>query len=312
MLYGYDYASHQGYPDWNSLKDGHDFAICKTTGEGNYVNPYAAVNLRRSHDAGLVTGAYDWVEPQNAGRLPTGEDAAADYLRVLDSLEAWRPGFLLCVDWESPEWATGPLGTAVEEYMRRYFYFLRDHNKGRQPVIVYTAPYFLSETGGLNWPWLGRDFLYWMAAPGNAAPTHQVPDNAPWPGPQTPPWQEVTIHQHQWYATDPGVVGYIDRNRFRGDRNALLRLGYGGGGQQEEGQVIEPPAGKWTVYVNAQGETLMALNYGGQTTPDGIVGARIVDAGVSVKSFTEPGMVLDRSFKDEEAQDWGQPRPENP
>lgn len=301
MIFGYDYASHQGYPNWPQLKPGHDFAICKVTGEGSYVNPYAATNLARSHDAGFITGGYDWVEPQNSAALPTGEDAANDYLRVLDALAAWRPGFLLGVDWESPEWATGPLGRNVEEYMRRYFFRLRDEfvRRGGHRPLCYTAPYFLQETGGIDWSWLPEVADYWMAAPGPATgPDDMLPDTIAWQRPLGPPWSVVTIHQHQWYASAPGLIGPIDRDRFNGTREQLLALGLGSADLGKEGEVQEPPEGKFTAYINARGNPIFVWNAGGVTPR--IDGINVQDLGISVESATEPGVILDRSIQGNE------------
>lgn len=295
MLYGVDVASHQREPDWAGLKaEGHSFMVTKVTGEGRYVNPYWALNHDRARAAGLVPGTYDWVEPQGAGELSGGE-AARDYLRVVGSRDFLS---LLCVDFETPEWADGPLGRNIEAWFREYCYTLKE--LARKPIIIYSAPYFMRETGAERWDWLGKDFIYWMAAPGNASPTNQVPDNAPWPGTVTGPWKVVTIHQHQWFGTSPSVVGHFDRDRYRGNATDLLALA--GAGENMGADVREPQPGKWTAYVNEQGETIMVQNFGGNTSK--IVGSRIVDVGVSVESATEPGKILDRSFKNEQAQPW--------
>jgi GH25 family lysozyme M1 (1,4-beta-N-acetylmuramidase) len=299
---GYDYASHQDYPDWGRLAVGHDFAICKVTGEGAYINPYAELNLARSHAAGLLSGAYDWVEPQNSPLLPTGEDAANDYLRVLDAVGAWRPGFLLGVDWETPQWFTGPLGRNVEEYMRRYFFRLRDEyvRRGGRRVLCYTAPYFLQETGGVNWSWLPEVADYWMAAPGDATgPDDMLPDTAPRQTPLGPPWSVVTMQQHQWYASAPGLVGQIDRDRFFGTRAQLAALGLGSQDLDKTGgdDVKEPPEGKFTAYVNSQGNPIFVWNMGGTAGPGGIRGINVQDLGMTVDSASEPGVPLDRSIQ---------------
>lgn len=290
MLFGIDAASHQGRIDWRQLRaEGHEFAIVKVTGEGNYVNPYWYDQREGARAAGLVPGTYDWVEPQRAGVLP-GPLAAADYLRAVGRRQ---PGDLLAVDFETPEWAEGVLGRNIEPFMRAYLYTLKE--LAGQPVIVYTARYYLDETGASGWDWLGRDFVLWQAAPGRDA---MLPDDAPWPG--TPaPWRETIIHQHQWHARSVAIVGEFDRNRFRGARGDLARLGYRDAGG---GEVREPVAGKYTAYINEAGETIVALNFGGQTAR--IDGVRIVDVGVSVESQTEPGKLLDRSFQNEAAQPW--------
>lgn len=311
-ILGLDGASWQGYPAWDQLyAEGRRFMLWKVTGEGNYVNPTARVNLERAYDAGFVTGGYDWAQPENAVALPTGEDAANDYARVLDAIGAWRKGFIPAVDWETPGWATGPLGTNIEEYMRRYFarlYDIATIDKDCQNIGVYTAPYFLAETGGTAWAWL-RKYIYWIAAPGQDG---KRPDDAAWPdGALVAPWDEAAFHQHSWYETSPAVVGTFDGDRYKDDMARLWALGYQGTPQPTPGgdEVQVPPEGKWSVAIMPNGNTVMVLNFGGQTTPDGLVGAAIVDVGVTVKSLTEPGVTVSRSFKDEAAQQWAEHRP---
>lgn len=282
MLFGLDIASYQGYPDFVQLaEEGHSFCITKVTGEQHYVNPFWARNMASARAAGMVVGGYDWVECQS-GDAPTA--AAEDYLRVLGERQV---GDLLTVDFETPEWHTGPLGRDIEAWMRTYLYTLRD--KGGQPVIVYTAPYFLLETRALGWEWLGRDFLLWQAAPGQDA---MLPDDARWP--VTPlPWTSTLIHQHQWHATSDAVRGEFDRNRFRGTRAELF--GYGLPGPKEAGEVQEPAAGKFTAYINARNEPIFVWNAGGQTPR--IDGINVQDLGLSVESATEPGALLDISIQ---------------
>lgn len=294
MIYGLDIASHQGICDMAQLRqEGHDYCIAKCTGEGDYINPFYRPNHDRAVAAGLITGSYDWIEPQDAR---SGAWLAGDYLRAIGPRPA---GHLLCVDFETPEWHTGPRGRDIEAFMREYLYTLKD--RAAQPVIVYTAPYFLIETGAQHWAWLGRDFLYWMAAPGPATgPNNMLPDDAPWPGTVTGPWSVATLHQHQWYAQSAaiGSGAHFDRNRFRGDRAALLALGYQGtGGEtqpQEENDVQEPPEGKFTAYINKAGNPIFVANFGGKTPR--IDGINVQDLGLSVESATEPGVILDRSI----------------
>lgn len=292
MIYGVDVASWQGYPDWPLLKQqGHEFMISKVTGEGSYINSYAVANIERARAAGLVVGGYDWVEPQSG---MTGEAAARDYLRVLDAIGARQPGDLLTVDYETPDWMNGPYGRSIEPFMKAYLYTLRD--EGGQPVIVYTAPYFLKETGAERWDWLGQDFAYWIAAPG---PTAMLPDDAPWPsGALVKPWAQAIMHQHQWHARSAAVQGEFDRNRFNGTREQLLA--YGRGGAPKEGQVKEPAAGTATQYLNERGELVAVVNFGGEATK--ILGVDYQDIGGRVENAQ--GATYHRSLQQGVMQGW--------
>lgn len=273
MIYGVDVSSWQGYPNWPLLKsEGHDFMISKVTGEGHYINPYAATNIQRARTAGFIVGGYDWCQPQMASTM-TGAQMARDFLRVLDAIGARQPTDLLAVDFEDPEWYTGPLGRNIEPLMREYFYTLRD--EGGQPVICYTGDYYLKETGANGWAWLGKDFLFWQAAPGAG----MLPDDSPWPANRAP-FASTLLHQHQWHATSAAVVGTFDRNRFQGTREQLAA--YGRGGAPQEGEVKEPAAGMADQYLNAKGELIAVINFGGEATE--ILGVNYADVGGSVRN----------------------------
>jgi hypothetical protein len=299
MEFGLDGASWQAYPDWQGLWDeGYRFMIWKVTGENNYINPTAQVNLQRAAAVGFVTGGYDWVEPQRATFLPTGEDAANDYLRTLDAIGAFRKGFLPAVDWETPEWFTGPLGRNVEPYMRRYFFRLFDFFKFK--VKTYTAPYFLAETGGYQWDWFPQVSDYWIAAPGKDG---QLPDNTPWPsGALVRPWAKAEFHQHDWYGTSPAVVGNFDRDRYQGTVKQLWALGWQGAPtpEPEVGEVQEPPADKVTSYINAKGELILVANMGGVNKD--VLGTNWQDVGGS--TVNDKGEIHDRTIRANEFLPW--------
>lgn len=308
MLFGWDGASYQGRPDQALLKrEGHAFVIEKITGEGNYVNPYWQQVREDAHTNGIVFGGYDWVEPQLMAGVADGIAAARDYLRVFNP----QPGEIVAVDFETVDWSRGPLGRTIERPMRAYLETLRDAVGGT--VLVYTAPYFLVETGAIAWSWMceANGFYLWQAAPGAG----MMADDSFWPA--TPlPFHRTTMHQHQWHARSAAIPGTeFDRNRFDGTVEELLALAVPQpkvvaevvtDKKTEASEVREPVAGKWTAYINDAGETVVALNFGGNTAR--IDGVRIVDIGVSVESATERGVLLDRSFRDEQAQGWRERR----
>lgn len=304
MLYLIDHASHQGIIDMQRLKDlGHSAEIGKATGEGNYVNPNYAQNHAAAIAAGLITGSYDWVEPQDA-RDP--EFLAEDYLRVVDTLGGRPKGHLLGVDFETPEWFTGPRGREVEDFMRRYVMRLLEISG--QGIEFYTGPYFMQETGGVNWGWLNHPKIrLWLAAPGEG----MMADDSYWPNVDIRPFTEASIHQHQWHAMDRaiGSGAEFDRNRFRGTIIDLAANGAQGAAtvaRKEAIAVVDerhfiavPPRGKWSGEV-INGVGVLVLAFDGETTPDGIVGIDIVDVGITVKSATEEGVTISMSFKDEQ------------
>lgn len=305
-IYGLDIYSGQGKPNMRGLyEEGHEFCFSKANGEGDYVNPFWRDNRDAALAAGMVFGTYDWVEPQSG---MTGVAAAMDYLNQVGQR---AKGQMLNVDYETPDWWRGPFGRDIEGFMKPYLYTLRD--VGMQEVLVYTARYFLQETGAESWDWLGRDFLYWQAAPGPGA---MMPDDSFWPL-TTAPFQETLVHQHQWHATSQYVRMEFDRNRFRGTAAELAGYGWRGGvlvpvpdlPYRKELELTEPTAGKVTWYVNEHSEPIFAWNGGGQTRR--IDGVNIQDLGMTVESFTEPGKLLDISIKGNTAGDYHErPAPE--
>lgn len=305
---GLDYASWQGRPHFPTLKgEGIAFAITKVTGENNYVNPYWGENTVAARAASVVTGFYDWVEPHLMATPDDGAAAARDYLRVIAPLV--RPGDLICVDYESPLWKTGPRGTDIAPVMRPYFETIRDEGPSRT-VIVYTGGYFLQETGADKWDWLTEEngFFLWNAAPGAG----MMADDSFWPA--TPkPFTRTVFHQHQWYATSDAIVGQFDKDRFLGAVEDLALYGVPDTelskapvALEELGDVKEPADGKYTAYINDNGEAIVVLNFGGKTGR--IAGVNIVDVGVTVASATEDNVLEDRSFKNLEAQPWTERR----
>lgn len=308
MIFGWDGASWQDIPNVARMRALlYLFCFEKITGEGNYVNLiWVAIRaLCRQFD--VLFGGYDWVEPHLLASDADGVFYARDYLRVYTDR---RPGEILGVDFESPIWATGPLGRNIESAMKAYLYTLRDEGGGK--VLIYTAPYFLQETGASNWGWLteANGFYLWQAAPGQGGTT---PDFGPWPA-TPPPFSRTVVHQFDWHGRNDAIAGDFDRNRFLGTIEELRALGLPdgapAGGPTQEGEVQIPPAGKWGFQITEAGEVVVALNFGGKTRR--VDGVRIADVGVSVESDTAPGVLVDRSFKDEQAQDWRERRPAQP
>lgn len=302
-IFGWDGASYQGVPNVAQLKaEGHDFCIEKVTGEGSYVNPVWSAVRDACRAAGVIFGSYDWVMPQEWGALTDATSAARDYLATLGQRQA---GELLTVDFEEAKWSTGPLGRNIEQTMKAYLYTLRD--EGGQPVIVYTAPYFLAETGASGWAWLGQDFHLWQAAPGPG----MMADDSFWPA--TPaPFARTLLHQHQWTATSGAVVGQFDRDRFDGTVDELRAYGYPGevtaamvakdpvqaitealGATNATGEDVRP-------YVDAQGRAHVDICFGG--TAATVVGVNSVDIGISV--VNADGETFDRSVQANVFQPW--------
>lgn len=305
--FGVDIASYQGHPDFAQLaRDGHTFCVSKLTGEGSYVNPYCAQNATNARAAGLIWGCYDWVEPQSWANDDDARAAARDYLAHMDL----HAGDLITVDFETPVWNTGPLGTNIESAMRAYMETLSVTTQTK--IGMYSGPYFLQETGAVNWAWLGdaARYYYWEAAPGAG----MMADDSFWPA-TTPPFATVAIHQHQWHAADPGVVGEFDRDRFQGTIEELRAYGYQD--QLQEATVSTTPSDPAAAigaalqptnatgedvryYIDAQGVPHIDVAFGGVAAR--ILGVNLADVGISV--VDTDGKIEDRSMQNNVFQAW--------
>lgn len=295
LLFGVDIYSGQGYPNLPQLEaEGHSFILSKATGEGDYVNPYWIKNREETRKTSMIFGTYDWVEPQSGN---SGASDAANYWRVINSPGPLLPGEFVTVDFETPDWWKGPEGHNIEGFMREYLYTLWD--LAQQPIGIYTATYFLQETGAVGWDWLSdQRFFYWQAAPGSVA---MMPDNSFWPA-TSPPFSRTVLHQHQWHAHSPAVQMEFDRNRFWGTREELLTFGKPGTPAGGQGEVQEPAAGKVAWYINAEGNPIFVWNPGGHTKK--IRGVDIANLGMTVESLTEPGTLVGISIFNGETQPW--------
>lgn len=296
MITGVDVASYQGYPDWAQLHAlGERFMFTKVTGEGNYVNLAWVSNFDRAYSAGLISGTYDWVEPQLASPdfspQENGARAARDYWRVLG---ARGDKALVAVDLETESWDTGPLFKDIQEFMRGYLYTLAA--LARKEIIVYAGEDFLRRIGADKWPWLALGFHLWYARPGGTVAS-------PWP--EAPyPFASVLIHQYDWHGTSKAVAGEYDRNRCQLSFAQLSALATPKGGND----VTEPTPGKYGAYVNANGETIFVWNAGGKTRR--VLGIDVRDIGVTVESFTEPDKQESISIQDQKVTLWHESRKE--
>lgn len=286
-----DIYSGQGLPNMPALeKEKYAAVWSKATGEGAYVNPFWERNRQEVRKTKMLFGTYDWIEPQSG---MSGAAAALDYWRTINFYSPVASGEFILLDFETPDWFKGPLGRSIEPFMRENIFTLLDLSAQR--IGLYSATYFLQETGAVNWSWLNDPrIFYWQAAPGA---TGTMPDNSFWPA-TSPPFSRTVVHQHDWHGISSAVQMEFDRNRFWGTFEELKAFGKSGNVPpvEVEGDMQEPPPGKVSWYINANKNPIVVWNPGGQT--EKIVDVNFANLGIGVQSFTEPAVILEASIFD--------------
>lgn len=193
---GIDVSHYQGQVDWTRVKAaGMVFAFAKATQGTSEVDPEFARNWTGMRAAGLVRGAYHYLDP--------GEDAAAQAAHFLATVE-FEPGDLPPV--LDVEVADGVPGEALGEAVRTWLEKVAAAS-GVQPILYSDLSFLGSElaTGFGTYP-------LWIADYSSAPPT--------------PPaaWRDWTFWQYTDSGGVSGVDGQVDRDRYRGTTAGFQRL----------------------------------------------------------------------------------------
>ncbi len=188
---GLDLSSHNGVPDFDSIRQaGIDFVYLKAS-EGNTFRDNAFVrNYSSARRAGIKVGAYHFFRFDREGTRQ-----AANFLDAIGPLKLDLP---LAVDVEEFGNPAGIPTELVAERLRTMILALR--NEGRR-VVIYTNKQGLSrfvreivrEDGGPD---------LWICSFTNPPLSHE--DSRLW--------------QHSHVGTVPGIEGYADMNVFCGSR----------------------------------------------------------------------------------------------
>ncbi|GGM61128.1 hypothetical protein GCM10012275_35230 [Longimycelium tulufanense] len=191
MSTGIDVSSHQGNPDWGTVRGaGIEFAYIKASEGVGWTSPTLDSQFQGARGAGLAPGLYHFARP-DTGNAPTAE--ADSFARHLHRLGAHGPGFLPpCLDIEL---TGGDLRAWCAAFVAR----LRDR-LGRHRVMVYASTNFL--LGHLGEPWADANNIWWWVAHYGRAPGQ--------PGHVTP---RVVMHQYTSSGRVNGIAGSVDMNR---------------------------------------------------------------------------------------------------
>jgi len=203
---GIDVSRHQGPINWQLVAQaGHTFAFCKATDGISY--PYVGYyrdQIPRIKAAGLVPGAYHWLQP--------GNDPAAQARYFLSVIG--NPAGLLCaLDVER-----GPKGEIATSAQAHAFADEFRRQTGGHPLIVYTGQWYW--VGVLHNPH-GADIgpLWHSEYETTVGEVADGPELDKYGG-----WNRCLFWQFTSTGQVSGVVGNCDVDLFYGDRSQLLVL----------------------------------------------------------------------------------------
>jgi GH25 family lysozyme M1 (1,4-beta-N-acetylmuramidase) len=195
-LTGPDVSHHQGTVNWSAVHGaGHSFAFAKATEGTGFVSSTYQVNEAGMKAAGLVAGAYHFMQPGN------GAAQADHFLDVVG-----EPNGMLCtVDVETTSSGAHPSSADAHAFADRFA-----EQTGGHPLILYTGRWYWKDILGDPY---GADIgPLWHSAYSSS------------PGALYGGWGEFTFWQWTSSGSCPGISGGCDLNYFYGDRDALVAL----------------------------------------------------------------------------------------
>lgn len=196
-LEGIDVSHFQGTVDWAAVADADiAFAFAKASEGQNTGDSMFATNWSAMKEAGLVRGAYEF--------YVVGESPQREAQNFIDRVRL-EPGDLPpVVDVETMGHSSVDNATFLAS-LKQYLSTI-ESAYGVKPVL-YTGPSFWAEHGDDSF----ADYPLWIA---RYAQKPSVPEG----------WTTWTFWQYSQSGAVPGVTGDVDRDRFQGDRDALLAL----------------------------------------------------------------------------------------
>ncbi|MHB1843424.1 MAG: GH25 family lysozyme [Deltaproteobacteria bacterium] len=207
-LQGIDVSTYQGAVNWASVaSSGRKFGYAKAT-QGNYYRDSTFPgNWAGMKAAGLVRGAYHWLDGSINGTVQ------ADY--YLSYVGAFGPGDLPMVDWECNDTTCGNAGNAsVAQDVQAGLDFVNEVKaKTGLMTVIYTGYYFFGSLGNPSqfapYPLFVADYTSGCTL---------VPS----------PWSTWTFWQYSSTGSVPGVSGNCDVDEFNGTLSQLNQLANGG------------------------------------------------------------------------------------
>lgn len=205
MLEGIDVSSwQQGKVDWAKVKaSGIAFAFIKATEGVNYVNPHFKRDWQETKSKGIIRGAYHFFEP-----TLSAEEQVRHFISTVRVLDAGDLPPVL--DLEGEKWTAVPAHLRMEMVLT--WIYAVEKELGKKPIL-YLGFYFARDVLGTGHYRELSTYKLWIAHY-TSARNPLVP----------PPWEHWTFWQFTDRGEVPGADSRVDKNRFAGSREDLLRL----------------------------------------------------------------------------------------
>jgi len=191
--------------DWTLVDKSCQFAYIKATQGTGYQDPHFAANMKGARSAGLIAGAYHFVDLAADGKAQA--NYFCDYIQVNGGCD------FAVLDWETGN--SEPHSAFDIQTVKAFL----DQVKVRvgKRCFIYAGYYLVQATSG------DKSFL---AEYPLIVPSYSAQPKAP------APWTSVNIWQDGESASITGVAGHSDHDVFRGDlddfRNLISYCSLGG------------------------------------------------------------------------------------
>jgi lysozyme len=192
-----DISHHQGYPDFDEVRQAGVLGVIHKATEGSsFIDDARAENLANAKKAGLGIATYFWLKPGD------GRSQAEFYLSVIDPVQGER----VVIDYEEDGCSLTTLRDAVQA--------LLDY-KGELQITVYSGHLLKEQLGDERDDFLAKYTDLWLAQ------YTSDESNISWPEGTYPVW---TLWQYSETGTVPGIDdGYVDLDNFYKNEAAFLK-----------------------------------------------------------------------------------------
>ncbi|MFB5674282.1 glycoside hydrolase family 25 protein [Paenibacillus terreus] len=208
---GIDVSRYQGSINWKKVRaDGKAFAFVKASQGQRYVDPTFEANVKGAKEAGVLIGAYHFVDAASAGAARL---EARHFAEVLS-----RVGGAAALDLPPVmDYENNPAGLSKSAINSVANAFLTELEKitGRRPIIYSGNSFAANFDASLS------SYKLWVARYSTSAPY------------DTPAWKQWAFWQYSDNGRVDGISGPVDLNVYSGTEAELREEFTKGGGDEE-------------------------------------------------------------------------------
>lgn len=260
-----------------------DFVIVKATGGTKLVSSACDKQIQAAKKAGKLWGFYHFAREKGYG-ASTGK-AEAEYF--VKNCKNYFGSGVPVLDFEQD---VATCGVAWAKTFLDTVYSLT----GVRPMIYMS----LSVVKSYNWASVAKNYGLWVAAyPSNAATGYKTVSS-----PACGAWGSAAIYQYSSHGKLSGYSGYLDLNRFYGDKTAWTK--YATAGKTASKSAAKTTTKKTTTATTKLtvdgilgANTIKALQKYLGVTVDGVMGAKTVKALQKKLGVTSDGIIGKKTVK---------------